>query len=46
MGITSGGHYFENTFLDSKERYIVCLDYNVMANQLALEIGGFDWHTI
>jgi hypothetical protein len=24
----------------------VCLDYKVMANQLALEGGGFNWHTI
>ena len=24
----------------------VCLDYNVKANQLALETGGFDWHII
>jgi hypothetical protein len=24
----------------------VCLGYKVMANQLALENGGFDWHII
>lgn len=24
----------------------VCLDYKVTANQLALEAGGFNWHTI
>lgn len=24
----------------------ICLGYKVMANQLALETSGFDWHTI
>ena len=40
----------ESFFEESCKRFptlavSVCLGFKVMSNQLALETGGFDWHT-